>query len=94
LQAQLAEKDRAIFSESELPLRPELGHDGILLYFVPTPCAPFTGRVAGAFRAWARWHLALPRQPQMSACGGMLTFELKQGLGTATTLEEKIRLLT
>ena len=31
---------------------------------------------------------------QMSACGGMLTFRLRRGLGAAVTLAEKIRLFT
>lgn len=38
-------------------------------------------------------HHELARR-QMSACGGMLTFQLKQGLGAAITLAEKIRLFT
>jgi methionine-gamma-lyase len=38
-------------------------------------------------------HRALAHQ-QMSAFGGMLTFQLKQGLGAAITLAEKVRLFT
>jgi methionine-gamma-lyase len=38
-------------------------------------------------------HHELARR-QMSACGGMLTFQLRRGLGAAITLAEKIRLFT